>query len=56
MYRVSAGVDLIHSGDKDLPIALKLQSTAGAQYHLLRREEALALAAALVELAERDLA
>ncbi|WP_039686764.1 hypothetical protein [Tateyamaria sp. ANG-S1] len=56
MYRVSASVDLIHSGDKDLPITLKLASTAGPQYHPLRREEALALAAALVDLAERDLA
>ena len=56
MYSVGPGIDIIHNGDTDLPITLKLRSGSGPHYHPLRRKEALALAAALVELAERDLA
>ena len=56
MFSVGPGIDVIHTGDKDLPITLKLRTGRGPHYHPLRRKEALALAAALVDLAERDLA
>ncbi|WP_299198911.1 hypothetical protein [uncultured Tateyamaria sp.] len=56
MYRVSENIDLVHSGNADRPISVRFVRSHGRRYHPMTRDEALSLAAALLELTERDLA